>query len=91
MESEPSTKRKGKRGQIDLRIIDKEEGHTVVAEMKATDWDKMAPRRVRPNALRHSNQLWRYIEAELLERPVLSALVYPLYKVHEGRRWRQPV
>ena len=78
VEREARTQWKGKRGRVDLRLIDLEEGHTVVVEIKATDWDAMAAHRVRPNALRHCRQLWRYIEPELMEFPVLPAIVYPM-------------
>lgn len=78
VEYEARTQWKGKRGRLDLRLIDLEEGQTAVVEIKATDWDAMAPHRVRPNALRHCGQLWRYIEAELADRPVLPAIVYPM-------------
>ena len=85
-ENEASTEWQGKRGRIDLRLIDKEEGHTVVVEMKASDWDGMAAHRIRPNAQRHARQLWRYIEAELIERPVVPALVYPTEPEVPGRK-----
>ena len=77
VEAEAASSWKGKRGRADLRLIDTEEGHTILVEIKATDWDKMAAHRVRPNALRHARQIWRYINAELADRPVLPALVYP--------------
>jgi len=63
-----------------------EEGHTVLVEIKASNWDKMAPHRVRPNALRHARQIWRYIESELADRPVLPALVYPNEPKTPGRK-----
>jgi len=86
IQAEAPTKWKGKRGRIDLRLIDREEGHTILVETKATDWDSMEPHRVRPNALRHARQLWRYIEAELIDRPVLPALVYPTEPTTLGRK-----
>jgi len=86
VETEAPTVWNGRRGRIDLRLVDEEEGHTVVVETKATDWDKMARHRVRPNALRHARQLWRYIDAELESRPVLPALVYPTEPSTPGRK-----
>ena len=86
IEPEAATVWKGRRGRIDMRLIDNQEGHTIVVETKATDWDAMAPHRVRPNALRHSRQLWRYIEAELEDRPVLPALIYPTEPETPGRK-----
>lgn len=77
---------KGKRGRADLRLIDTKEGHTILVEIKASDWDKMAAHRVRPNALRHARQIWRYINAELADRPVLPAIVYPCEPQSPSRR-----
>ncbi len=72
---------------MDILLYDDEEGNAVVVEIKATDWDRMKPHRVRPNALRHARQVWRYIEAELLgERSVLPALVYPKTPLTPGRK-----
>lgn len=86
VETEAPTAWQGKRGRIDLRLVDDEEGHSVVVETKATNWDRMAPHRVRPNALRHARQLWRYINAELQGGPVLPALVYPVEPETSGRK-----
>ena len=86
VEFEAATAWKGRRGRIDLRLVDEEDGHSVVVETKATDWDRMASHRVRPNALRHARQLWRYIDAELESRQVLPALVYPNEPDTPGRK-----
>lgn len=90
---EAETRWKGKRGRIDIRLADAKEGRVVLAELKASDWDKMAPHRVRPNALRHARQLWRYIEAELPQgqentgvQGVLPAIVYSTEPKTPGRK-----
>lgn len=85
-EDEAPTTWQGKRGRIDLRLIEKEDGYSVVVEIKATDWDRMAPHRIRPNVLRHARQLWRYIEAELIEQSVVPAIVYPCEPEAPGRK-----
>jgi hypothetical protein len=85
-EFEADTRWKGKRGRVDIRLVDAEEGHTVVVEIKATDWDVMKSHRVRPNALRHARQIWRYIEAELKRHSVLPALIYPRSPKTPGRK-----
>ena len=85
-EFEASTTWNGKLGRIDLRLIDLGEGHTLLVEVKASNWDRMAPHRVRPNALRHARPIWRYIEAELIDRPVLPAIVYPSEPDTPGRK-----
>ena len=85
-EFEADTRWKGKRGRIDIRLVDAEEGHTVVIEIKATDWDAMKTHRVRPNALRHARQIWIYIEAELQGHSVLPALIYPRFPKTPGRK-----
>jgi hypothetical protein len=85
-EFEVNTQWKGKRGRVDIRLIDAEEGHAVVVEIKATDWDAMKTNRVRPNALRHARQIWRYIEADLQQHSVLPALIYPRSPKTPGRK-----
>ncbi len=85
-EFEAQTIHQGKRGRIDIKLVDPEQGFTVVTEIKASDWDAMKPRRVRPNALRHANQLWRYIEAELEHFDVIPAVVYPKSPKTPGRK-----
>jgi hypothetical protein len=74
------------RGREDIRIINDEDGYTVVIENKASNWDVMTSERVRPNALRHARQLWRYIEAELHLRNVIPAVVYPIVPQMPGRK-----
>jgi hypothetical protein len=60
----------------------------VIVELKASNWDQMTSRRVRPNALRHARQLWRYVETELdvLHHEVLPAIVYPVAPKTPGRK-----
>jgi hypothetical protein len=69
---------KGKRGRIDIRLVDEGEVHTIIVEIKSTNWDIMEPYRIRPNVLRHARQLWRYIEAEIIKQPVIPAIIYPV-------------
>ncbi len=76
-EFEASTSLAGKKGRVDIRLRITDEGEVVIVEIKATDWDKMKPDRIRPNALRHANQIWRYIEAHLSPEDVVPAIVYP--------------
>jgi hypothetical protein len=90
---ETPTRWKGKRGRIDIRLADAKEGRIVVVELKASDWDKMSPHRVRSNALRHARQIWRYIEAELLQgqentgsQGILPAIVYSTEPKTPGRK-----
>ena len=90
---EGSTQWKGKRGRIDIRLADAKNGYVVVVELKATEWDRMLPHRVRPNALRHARQLWRYAEAELQQAQVdihldevLPAIIYPARPKTPGRQ-----
>ena len=74
---ESPTEWQGKRGLIDIRLVDNDEGQTIVVEIKSTNWDVMKPHRIRPNVLRHANQIWRYIEDALRNQPVLPAIIYP--------------
>lgn len=83
---EKQTEWQGKRGRIDIQLVDSQEGHTIVVEIKATDWDAMKPYRVRPNVMRHARQLWRYIEATLQDQSALPAIIYPQSPRTVGRR-----
>lgn len=83
---EAPTQWKGKPGRVDIRLVDTKAGYSVVVEIKATDWDAMKPHRVRPNALRHARQIWRYIKAALQDRDVVPALVYPPPPKTPGRK-----
>jgi hypothetical protein len=74
---ESPTEWQGKRGRIDIRLVDNDEGHTIVVEIKSTNWDVMKLYRIRPNVLRHANQIWRYIEDVLRNQSVLPAIIYP--------------
>jgi hypothetical protein len=70
-------KHRGKVGRIDIRI-DELEDFVSVVEIKATDWNKILPHRIRPTALRHARQQWRYIEKEVDDGiEVCPGLVYP--------------
>jgi hypothetical protein len=76
-EFEAPTSWKGKRGRVDIKLKLEEDGNVVIVEIKATQWDKIKEERVRPTALRHANQIWRYIDAHLKPLDVTPAIVYP--------------
>ena len=61
-EFEAPTKWEGKRGRIDIKLKLEEDGNVVIVEIKATNWDKIKESELRSTALRHSRQIWRYIE-----------------------------
>lgn len=82
-------------GRIDILLTgrDPETGlpFQVVIEVKATDWDKRAKRRVRPNVNRHRQQVWGYLEPmmESVDAGALAwvqaALLYPRRPTTPGR------
>jgi hypothetical protein len=75
-ETEARTVFERRRGRVDVRV-DEEDGSVSIVELKATDWDRMKANRVRPNALRHARQVWRYVNAELSEgAEVCPGVVY---------------
>ena len=76
-EFEAYTLWEGKRGRVDTRLKLEEDGQTVLVEIKATNWDRLKEHRVRPTALRHARQIWRYIEDHLSPLDVTPAIVYP--------------
>ena len=83
---EAPTEWKGKRGRVDIKLQLQEDGSVVIVEIKATNWDNLKEHRIRPTALRHSRQIWRYIEAHLTPLDVIPALVYPTPPVTSGRK-----
>ena len=85
-EFEAPTQWKGKRGRVDIRLNLEEDGHIVIVEIKATNWDKLKEHRVRPTALRHASQIWRYIEDHLSPLDVTPAIVYPPQPTIPGRK-----
>lgn len=85
-EFEAPTSWRGKRGRVDIKLRIEEDGNIVIVEIKATDWDKIKEERVRPTALRHANQIWRYIEAHLTPLDVTPAIVYPSPPQIRGRK-----
>jgi len=97
-EIEAKTKWADKEGFMDIRLKLEDDGNVVIVEIKATNWDKLKECRVRPTALRHSRQIWRYIDAHIshpeldppiiLEDPldVIPAVVYPAPPITPGRK-----
>jgi hypothetical protein len=69
---------KGKRGRMDIYVPKAGESLVSIAEIKATNWDKIPNTRIRQNVLRHATQMWRYVESEI-ERgiDVSPGLIYP--------------
>jgi hypothetical protein len=85
-EFEAPTNWKGKQGRVDIKLRLEEDGNVVIVEIKATDWDKIKDNRIKPNILRHANQIWRYIEAHLSPLDVTPAIVYPVPPTTPGRK-----
>ena len=85
---EAPTEWKGKHGRVDIKLQLEEDGNVVIVEIKATNWDNIKEHRIRPTALRHSRQIWRYIEAHLTPLDVTPALVYPSSPITSGRKER---
>lgn len=85
-EFEAPTKWEGKRGRIDIKLKLEEDGNVVIVEIKATNWDKIKESELRSTALRHSRQIWRYIEDHLTPLDVTPAIVYPSPPVTSGRK-----
>ena len=78
-------------GRVDIAIVTLDpERSSIVIEIKGTDWDKIAPHRARRNALRHLNQLQRYLDTAIDELEsnqwdsVAGVLLYPRRPTDEG-------
>ena len=79
------TKPGGKRGRMDIHVQADDELSAVV-EIKNSDWDDMAPERVRPNAKRYARQIWTYIESQLeLGQHVSPGIIFPKRPNTPGR------
>lgn len=76
-------------GRMDI-FVQADPDMVAIAEVKATAWDRILARRVRVLALRHCQQLWRYIDAHLGQGlSVCAGLVYP--RPPKSRRRRAEV
>jgi hypothetical protein len=54
---------RSRRGRVDLQVVPEVgERYAVVIEIKSTDWDALAERRVRPNLRSHIRQLQGYLD-----------------------------
>ena len=68
----------GTKGRIDIHVTS--DGNLVcVAEIKMTDWDAMTDKSARKNINRYVNQIWKYIDSQLLEgKDVSPGIIFPL-------------
>ena len=78
----------GKRGRVDI-FIDELGDFVTIVEIKATDWDKILPRRIDININRHARQVWKYTEPYLeAGREVCPGIIYPRSPVKSGLKER---
>lgn len=79
---------KKKTGRIDVWVDDTENGNAAVFEIKATDWDRIAPRNIRRNIYRHQKQLFAYVTkyVDTDNLIVTYGLIYPAPPTKEGLR-----
>lgn len=67
----------GRRGRIDI-LTGSNTGSVGVAEVKATDWDRMAEPSLRRNVARQARQIWGYIESQLAQdKEVSPGIIFP--------------
>jgi NAD(P)-dependent dehydrogenase (short-subunit alcohol dehydrogenase family) len=68
----------GRRGRVDIFVNDAGDKMVAIAEVKASDWDKMTDRAVRRNANRQIRQIWGYIDSQLAkEKDVCPGIIFP--------------
>jgi hypothetical protein len=67
----------GRAGRVDVYVV--ADGKLVaVAEIKASDWDRMTLRALRRNARRQIRQIWRYIDSQLAAgKDVSPGVIFP--------------
>ncbi len=72
------TKPTGRKGRIDIFVDDDGDKLVAVAEVKASDWDKMKDSAVRRNVRRQIKQIWDYIESQLkMKKDVSPGIIFP--------------
>jgi len=72
------TKPTGCKGRIDIFVDDDSDKLVAVAEVKASDWDKMTDSAVRRNVRRQIKQIWDYIESQLkMKKDVSPGIIFP--------------
>jgi len=69
----------GKKGRIDIHVkFDEGDRLTSCIEIKNTDWDRIIESRIQTNVRKQANQLWDYIESELIKKNDVSpGIVFP--------------
>ncbi len=72
------TKPTGRKGRIDIFVDDDGDKLVAVAEVKASDWDKMTEKAVSRNVRRQVKQIWDYIDSQLAkEKEVSPGIIFP--------------
>lgn len=77
-----------KTGRVDIWVDMLDDDQCAVFEIKATDWDSIAPGKVRRNIYRHQKQLFEYVR-KYVDRDgllVTYGLIYPFPPETEGLR-----
>ncbi len=71
------TKPTGRKGRIDIFVDDDGDKLVAVAEVKASDWDKMTDSAVHRNVRRQIKQIWDYIESQLnVKKDVSPGIIF---------------
>ena len=72
------TKPTGRKGRIDIFARDAGDKLVALAEVKASDWDKMTDSAVRRNVKRQIKQIWDYIDSQLVkQKDVSPRVIFP--------------
>ena len=62
------TKPSGRKGRVDVFVNDDDpKAPIAIVEIKATDWDRINECNIRRNVLRQINQIWSYIESQIIQ------------------------
>ena len=68
----------GRKGRIDIFVDDDGDKLVAVAEVKASDWDKMTDSAVRRNVIRQIKQIWDYIDSQIkTKKDVSPGVIFP--------------
>ncbi len=72
------TKPTGRKGRIDIFVDDDGDNLVAVAEVKNSNWDKIAEKNIRRNVRRQIKQIWDYIDSQLSKKKDVSpGVIFP--------------
>jgi hypothetical protein len=80
------TKPSGRRGRMDVFVAVEGDDLVAIAEVKATDWDRISVENIKRNVRRQCRQLWSYIDPYLADgKDVSPGIIFPRRPTADGQ------